>query len=139
MLIKALCDYYDILSKKGDVIPDGYSKVNIHYLIALTEDGQIDEIIDCQKTELVPSGKKMKEKKVPVKMILPQRTEKTTIYANIVEHRPLYIFGLNPDKERLSPDDRTDKARKSHEDFVEKNLKFMENINSPIVKAYKNF
>lgn len=139
MLIKALCDYYDILSKKGRVLPIGYSKVNVHYIISLTEDGQIDEIIDCQKIELVPSGKKMKERKIPVEMIMPQRTEKTCVDANIAEHRPLYIFGLNLEKEKLSPDDRTDKARKSHQDLVEKNLKFMEDIHSPVVEAYKNF
>ena len=125
MLIKALCDYYDILSEKGSALPVGYSKVNVHYLISLTEDGQVDEIIDCQETERVQSGKKIKEKKVPAEMVMPQRTEKPGIDANIAEHRPLYIFGLNLDKERLSPDDRTDKARKSHKAFVEKNLNFL--------------
>lgn len=139
MLIKALCDYYDILSEKGSVLPAGYSKVNVHYLISLTEDGQIDEIVDCQKTEQVPSGKKMKEKKVPVEMIMPREPKKTIIYANIAEHRPLYIFGLKLEKGELSTDDGTDKARKSHKDFVEKNLKFMENIHSPVVEAYKKF
>lgn len=139
MLIKALCDYYDILSEKGSVLPAGYSKVNVHYLVSLTEDGQVDEIIDCQELEQVQSGKKIKEKKVPAEMVMPQRTEKTGIDANIAEHRPLYIFGLNLEKERLSPDDRTNKARKSHKAFVEKNLKFLEDIHSPIVEAYKNF
>ena len=46
MLIKALCDYYDILSQEGKVLPEGYSKVKIHYLISLTADGKMDEIID---------------------------------------------------------------------------------------------
>ena len=69
MLIKALCDYYDILSKEGKVLPEGYSNVKIHYLIALSADGMIDEIIDCQKTEEVPAGKgKMKTRKVPAEM-----------------------------------------------------------------------
>ncbi len=139
MLIKALCDYYDILTEKGKVLPAGYSKVSVHYLISLTKEGMIDEIINCQETETFISGKKMKEKKVPQPMIMPQRTEKTGIDANIPEHRPLYIFGLNLDKERLSPDDKTDKAKKSHKAFVETNLKFMENLHSPIVEAYKNF
>ena len=139
MLIKALCDYYDILAEKGRVLPAGYSKVNVHYLISLTEDGQVDEIIDCQKAELVPLGKKMKEKKVPVEMVMPLRTEKPGIDANIAEHRPLYIFGLNLEKDGLSPDDRTDKARKSHKNLVEKTLKFMEDIHSPVVEAYKHF
>ena len=48
MLIQALCEYYDILSKAGKVLPEGYSKVKIHYLISLTPDGVIDNIIDCR-------------------------------------------------------------------------------------------
>ena len=35
MLIKALCDYYDILSEAGKVLPEGYSNVKIHYLVCL--------------------------------------------------------------------------------------------------------
>lgn len=36
MLIQALCNYYDILSAEGKVLPEGYSKVKIKsvYLIA---------------------------------------------------------------------------------------------------------
>ena len=63
MLIKALCDYYDVLSKAGQVLPDGYSKVKIHYLISLTEDGKIDEIIDCQEIEEAKDGKGKKKEK----------------------------------------------------------------------------
>lgn len=139
MLIQALCDYYDILSNSGRVLPEGYSNVRIHYLISLTEDGRMDEIIDCQKVEKVPSGKTMKDKKVPVDMMMPERTQKPGIDANIVEHRPIYIFGLNLDKELLTPDDRTDKAKKSHKVFVEENLKFTENLHSSIITAYRNF
>ena len=29
MLIQALCNYYDILSAEGKVLPEGYSKVKI--------------------------------------------------------------------------------------------------------------
>ena len=70
---------------------------------------------------------------------MPQRTEKTGIDSNIIEHRPLYIFGLNMDGERLTPDDRTGKARKSHEAFVTSNLEFLEGIDSPVANAYRNF
>lgn len=49
MLIKALSDYYDILASKGEITPDGFSKVKIHYKVALTEDGKIDKIIDFRK------------------------------------------------------------------------------------------
>ena len=52
MLIKALCDYYDVLAEKGLVVPEGYSAVPIKYKIVLTPEGKIDKIISCQKTEI---------------------------------------------------------------------------------------
>ena len=140
MLIKALCDYYDILSQEGKVLPEGYSKVKIHYLISLTADGKMDEIIDCQKEEVIPTGKgKTKVRKIPAEMVMPQRTEKPGIESSVIEHRPTYIFGLNWETDSFSPDDRTDKARKSHRAFVETNLQFTEEISSPVVTAYRKF
>lgn len=142
MLINALCNYYDVLAQKGKVLHDGYSNVNINYMICLNPDGKIDEIIDCQKSELVPSGKdKLKEIKTPIKVIMPKRTEKPGIDGNIIEHRPLYIFGLNYDKltSEFTADDKTNKAKKSHAAFVEKNLEFIGDIESPVVNAYRNF
>ena len=58
MLIKALCDYYDMLSAAEKVLPEGYSKVKIHYEVALTEEGEIDHIINIQKETEVTVGKK---------------------------------------------------------------------------------
>lgn len=140
MLIKALSDYYDILAAEGKILPDGYSKVNVHYLICLTEEGKIKEIIDCQEKIQNKTDKgKVKEKWIPRVEKMSQRTEKPGIDSNIIEHRPLYIFGLNMDGERLTPDDRTGKARKSHEAFVTSNLEFLEGIDSPVANAYRNF
>ena len=128
MLIKALCDYYDMLSAAEKVLPEGYSKVKIHYEVALTEEGEIDHIINIQKETEVTVGKKIKKKLVPQDLKMPQRTEKPGIDANIAEHRPLYLFGLNLEKEGLTPTDRTGKAQKSHAAFVETNLKFIEEM-----------
>lgn len=141
MLISALCDYYDVLAKKGLVLPDGYSGVGIHALIALTEDGAVDSIVDCQETEIYTVKDKPKERKVPKTVMLPKRTEKTAIDANIIEHRPLYIFGLNYDAKaaELSASDGKDKAKKSHDAFVEKNLEFIDGIDTPLVNAYRSF
>lgn len=140
MLIKALCDYYDILAKNGKVLPKGYSNVKVNYIISLTEDGKIDEIVSCRKKEQYTDKKgKLKERDVPAEMVMPQRTAKPGIDANIAEHRPLYIFGLNMDKDGLSSHDRTDKAQKSHKAYADANLKFTEGIDSPVVKAYRNF
>ena len=139
MLIHTLCDYYDILAKERKVLPEGYSSVKIHYLISLTEDGKMDGIIDHQDTVQVPSGKKLKEKKVPKDLQMPKRTEKSGIEANIAEHRSLYIFGLNLDKDILTPDDRTNKAQKSHQAFVEANLGFIEGLHTPLIDAFRSF
>ena len=51
MLISALCDYYDELAKDGKLVPEGYSKQSVDYLIALSPDGKIDDIIDWRITE----------------------------------------------------------------------------------------
>ncbi len=139
MLIKALCDYYDMLSAAEKVLPEGYSKVKIHYEVALTEEGEIDHIINIQKETEVTVGKKIKKKLVPQDLKMPQRTEKPGIDANIAEHRPLYLFGLNLEKEGLTPTDRTGKAQKSHAAFVETNLKFIEEMDTPLVNAYRKF
>ena len=136
MLIKGLCDYYDILREKGEVLPDGYSIVPIKYKVSLTEQGEIDEIVSCQEEAQVP-GKK--PKLVPKDMVMPKRTEKPGIDANIIEHRPLYIFGLNFSNDGFTTEDNTNKAKKSHQDFVTKNLAFIEGIDSPVVNAYRKF
>lgn len=112
MLIRALSDYYDILSATGKVLPRGYSKVKVQYLVALTAEGKIDEILPWKDTVEVPSGKgKKKQKEVPKEVVMMQRTEKSGIEANIIEHRPLYLFGLNLENETLTPLDRTEKAK----------------------------
>ena len=140
MLIKALSDYYDVLATEGKILPDGYSNVNVHYLICLNEEGKIEEIINYQEKVQNKTDKgNVKEKWIPRIEEMPQRTEKPGIDSNIIEHRPLYIFGLNLDDESLTPDDRTGKARKSHESFVKSNLEFIEGIDTPVVNAYRNF
>lgn len=140
MLIKALCDYYDILSGVGKVLPAGYSNVKTHYIVALNDNGQIDEIIDCQiKEEQVQKNGKTKEKKIPRNEVMPKRTEKPGIDANFIEHRPVYLFGLNFENGKLDPFDKTQKAVKSHKKFVDVNLGFIEGIDDPLVNAYRRF
>lgn len=136
MLIHALCEYYDILAKAEKVLVDGYSNVKVHYLVALTEDGHIDDIINYQNEVLYGKGKK---KYVPRDVVMPKRTEKPGIDANIIDHRPLYLFGLNLVGEELTPQDKTNKAKKSHEAFIEKNLLFLDGLDSPVINAFRNF
>ena len=72
-------------------------------------------------------------------MILPQRTQKPGICSNYIEHRPLYIFGLNYEEGKFTPDDKTNKARKSHEAFVKHELEFLNGLDSDICIAYRKF
>lgn len=140
MLIKALCDYYEILAKTNRVLPSGYSNVKIHYLISLTPEGKIDRLIDYQKKEITEGTKgKTKEKLVPRILLMPKRTEKPGIDANIVEHRPLYLFGLNLGPDGFTAEDRTNKAQKSHQAFVQANLEFIKGLDSPLINAYRAF
>ena len=140
MLIKALSEYYDILANAGKALPSGYSYVDVNYLICLTPDGGLDEIIDCQQIEEEKTAKgKIKQRKIPKKCVMPRRTEKTGIDANIPEHRPVYIFGLNLAGELLTTEDSTGKAKKSHEAFVTASLDFLDDIESPLIHAYRCF
>lgn len=141
MLIRSLCDYYDIQSARGEAASDIMSEQPVHWMVMLTPDGRVVDIIDKRIEESVPQKNgKVKIVKKPIVVSLPKRTQKTSIDANIIEHRPLYIFGLNYDaKIGLTPDDKTDKARKSHEAFVKKNLDFFDGIDSEIARAYVNF
>lgn len=140
MLINALCQYYDMLEKGGKLLPDGYSKVGVSYLICLNDDGSIENIVDYrEKKQIKDAEGKVKEKLDARHIILPERNEKRGINLNIVDHRPLYIFGLNMVGEKLTTKDDTDKAKKSHALFVEENLKFIEGLDTPIVNAYRNF
>lgn len=141
MLIRSLCDYYDIQSARGEAASDIMSEQPVNWMVMLTPDGRVADIIDKRIEESVPQKNgKVKIVKKPIVVPLPKRTQKTGIDANIIEHRPLYIFGLNYDaKIGLTPDDKTGKARKSHEAFVKKNLELFDGIDSEIARAYVNF
>lgn len=140
MLIQALCQYYDMNSKKiNGGISKYFENVEISHIIFLTPEGKISSIKDI-RDEFVPEGKKKSVlKKRPE--IMPARSQKPGIDLNIAEHRALYIFGLNWDKKNsvFTPDDKTGKAKKSHECFVNGSLEFCEGLDSPIVNAFREF
>lgn len=129
MILSSLCDYYKIMLRRGDVLPQGYSSLPMNYLISLTPEGEIDGILY--------QGTEENKKKVFPQMLLPLRSQKPGIEANIVEHRPLYLFGLVCERGVYRADDA--KAQKSHAAFRESNLAFTEGLSSPVAQAYRNF
>ncbi len=137
MLIKALNDYYDILASAGKICPEGFEMQSVSYKIMLRPDGTISDIVDIRIP--VEAGKQGEVRYEPVDIMLPERTQKPGIDFNIIEHRPLYIFGLNYEKGVFTTEDDTNKAKKSHECFVKGNLEFTQGMKSEIVLAYRNF
>ncbi len=135
MLINALCQYADLLESSSDKgkVPEGWAEQDIHYEVHISTEGELVDIIPMAVDENV--------KKPSKKVFLPKRTQKPGIESNYIEHRPLYIFGLNYDKESggFTPDDKTNKARKSHSAFVKHELDFMEGLDSGICTAYRRF
>ncbi|MCM1578482.1 MAG: type I-C CRISPR-associated protein Cas8c/Csd1 [Ruminococcus sp.] len=142
MLIKALCDYADKRergSKEKD-IPKGWCEQKVHFKINLSPEGNIVSITDERESK--PVKKKNGKESVtlePVKVLLPERTQKPGIDSNFIEHRPLYIFGLNFDKGVFTTEDKTDKAKKSHKAFAEHELAFFDGLDSEICLAYRKF
>ena len=138
MLIQALCEYADKQLESN--VPEGWQEQSIHFRILLTPDGEIADIVDVRTKETYTDAKgKEKNRSLPKTVILPERTQKPGIDSNVIEHRPLYIFGLNFEKDGFTREDKTQKARKSHAAFVKANLAFFEDIHSEICDAYRRF
>lgn len=128
MILSSLCEYYGYLSRGGKTIPDGYSDILVTHTVSLSPEGKVVGVISKltveDKKKIYPIGR------------FPKRTEKTAIDANIVEHRPLYLFGLEANKEAYF---ESEKAKRSHAAFVQKNEKFFEGSSHPLSKAFLNF
>lgn len=140
MLIKALCDYYDlVLAGTDKIAPEGYSNVNIQYRVSLTPEGAVDGIEQWTVPRILRDKKgKEKEVQAPRRVQLFRRLETTTIDANVVEHRPVYLFGLEWDGKQKTFT-QTPGSKKKFEALRQKNLAFLEGIDTPIVNAFRNY
>lgn len=129
MLISALCDYYDVLEKKGKLPPEGYEEITISYLIELDISGTIIDIMPCEKNQ-------------SIKRYFPRSGKSATkAQAYYVETRGKYLFGLQfeGDVLRIAIDGTSEKPL--HEIFKEEVKQDFKSINSPspLVQAYLNF
>lgn len=139
MLIQALCQYYDVLKEKGKpVAPLGYSKEDVKYLICLKPDGSLDEIVDFGYTTKKQKNGEDKVIQNSKTIILPYRLSTTATSAETIEHRPKYIFGLEA-KNVTSNNVTFVVLKNAHEDFIEKNMAFIEGLDSPVINAYRKF
>ncbi|MGN1044297.1 MAG: type I-C CRISPR-associated protein Cas8c/Csd1 [Acutalibacteraceae bacterium] len=142
MLIKSLCDYHDMLPEKDKTSSKGYGYVEIMYTVFLKEDGTISSISNCQKAiEYTDKKGKPKVKYEPKQVLFPKREEKTSLNAEFIDCRSKYATGLafNKGKFEIAKGKSGSKEINCFDLFKEKNLKFIDGIDSPVVNAYRNF
>ena len=117
----------------NNIIPNGFSKQKIDYRIIISTDGDLKDIIPFKET-VYSKDKKGNDvsKEQSRTIIVPERIQKTgkSYKSYYLEHRPLYIFGLNYDKGVFSTSDKTDKAKNSHNAYVRQKLEFLNDLNS---------
>ena len=126
MILSCLCEYYGYLKQQNKTLKEGYSQISVTHTVSLSEDGKVVNVISRMAEDA------NNKKRYPV-VDFPLRTEKTAIDANIVEHRPLYLFGLEAVRDGFEV---TPKARKSHDAFVEKNREFFDGVEHPLARAF---
>ena len=136
-MLRSLCEYYDCLLKQedSDLVPEGYSKVGINYNIVLSADGKLKEILDYTN-EIILSDKKTKN--VSRKEIFPFRNAISSISAETIDHRGKYIFGFDWNK-KANEFETTKSTLLAFEKSKTTNLNFLDEINTPVSIAYKNF
>lgn len=123
MLIQALCQYYDMNKEKvTGGAPKYFEKFEVSHRISLSSDGKIVDIQDV-------SDKKLE-------MFFPKRPSYTSIESYYAEHRPEYIFGLSQDKDNLFVDKS---SKDKHDAFLNKSMEFCNDLDTPMINAFKNF
>ena len=138
MLIQALCEYADKQLESN--VPEGWQEQPIDFRIELKPNGTVADIADVRK-EKVEVDKKGKEKRkfVSMKITVPVRVQTKAIRSYLLDHRSLYIWGLNYDNHCLSAEDKTEKAKKSNASFKKTHLDFFADLNSEICNAFRLF
>lgn len=137
MLIRALCDYYDVLEERGKLVEEGFSEVAVQYAICLSPEGKITGINNIQiPTEIKDKKGRVKIVDKPLICKFPFFKNERSEKAYNIEHRARYIFGMSysSDSNTLSV---TEKAK--NDKFKEKNLEFIEGMNDPTINAFRNF
>lgn len=125
MILKALCDYYDMLSKvkESDISPYGFQKVTANYVAILSQDGVLNDIISLNQLN----------NNRPQVFMTPISMKMSGIAASPVCDNFEYIFGVGGEKgEKEVTKIKFDVAKKLH-------LTLFGNSESIEGKAISNF
>ena len=129
MLLQALVKYYEILSEDEDSgIPmSGYSRVNVSYVVNLSKEGEILNIIPLKILDR--KGKKY----VPISMVLPEQEKKTVgIKSNFLCENSSYVFGIDNKG-------KPERAKECFESFKELHIKILKDIKCDDAIAMANY
>ncbi|MGV8168323.1 MAG: type I-C CRISPR-associated protein Cas8c/Csd1 [Alkaliphilus sp.] len=125
MILRALCDYYDLLCKieGSDISPYGYQKVDASYVAVLTKDGALTDIISLRQLN----------DNRPQKFTTPTSMKSSSIAASPVCDNFEYVFGMGGEKGiRKTTKEKFEVAKKLH-------LKMFSNGTSPEAVAIFKF
>lgn len=129
MLLQALVRYYEILSEDvNSGIPMlGYSRVNVSYVVNLSKQGEILNIIPLK----IPDSKG--KKYVPISMVVPEQEKRAVgIKANFLCDNSSYVFGID----NKGKPERTKECFKA---FKEQHTRILEGVTCDDAVALVNY
>ncbi len=104
MILTELNRYYQRLSKDSKVLPEGYSKKKISYVIVLSADGRAIDLFDIREV----NGKKIRPKLLDV----PQLQKRTSISPAFFWDNTAYVLGVTGNEKDKKLQDKHDAFKK---------------------------
>ncbi|MDR0484161.1 MAG: type I-C CRISPR-associated protein Cas8c/Csd1 [Alphaproteobacteria bacterium] len=109
MIIKHLCDYYDVLLKEEKIPVEGYSQADkVGYAIQIANDGKIKRIVD------------LRDNKKPKSFTVPLQDDRTSgILSFFLCDKSDYLLGVSfKNKQETSTEEHFNVAKKLHLDLL---------------------
>lgn len=129
MILQALADYYQKLSEKGEISPEGWSPAKISYALVIDKEGGLIDVMPTLKEE----QRGQKSVLVPSSFQLPQAvTRSSGIKANFLWDSSTYFLGIDSKGNRLRARDCFDASKKLH-------LSLLYHTDSEAARAVCNF
>lgn len=137
MILQSLVDYYQVLANQQDSqIPrQGYSEENVHFCLVIDKEGNLKNVRDLR----VQSTSKKASKLVPIKLILPERVQKSSgITSNFLWENAEYILGVEKKKDKGNKKKKETTLRRFRY-FYDFHLKILSSVNDIGAKALLKF
>lgn len=127
MILKALYDYYNDLSARGEITPPGWSTVKVSYALSIDEKGALCGVTPLKI--LSPDGKK----EIPQTMQVPEQCKKSSgVVSNFLCESSSYFLGTD-DK------GKPERSARCFEAAKELHHKILDGVDSPAAAAVLAF